>query len=389
VRVLGLALAAALLCATACGSGGSGGTGTSAAGAAQRPWLWQCAGIHLDEARDACYVRLLLEDVDRSGDPAHELPRIDRRAKRSETDLYGRCHLLMHQVGREWAAEHHLTLERLQDVVPQSNDPGCSAGFGMGLVIYLGPQIIPSGGRSALATCTRLPTRYRSYTCVHSLGHALMRGYHETLPLAIRACVRLGSAYAPDCTQGAFHDYWISLRGADDTTSPIHAVRSARVLCREPAYARWALGCWYRYFLEQVPAPAISTGADVERTCRGLGGLQRRGCVAGASLELQQPPLQQTRLCGRLPAADAVPCLRGVGVQATTGRPAAQRALLAACRRFPAAARSGCVSWFGLTLQLVTDGRFLVDGCPHLPAGDRAACVAGARRAHGPIVTFS
>ncbi len=384
------AAALAFLC-VACGAGGtlSATTGVSA-GAAAKPFLWQCTNIGRDEARDECYVRLLLQDIDRSGDPATELPKIDKLAKSAGTDLYGRCHLLMHVVGRRWGAEHHLTLERLQSVVPESNDPGCSAGFGMGLVIYLGPQIIPSGGRSALKTCETLPTRYRRYTCVHSLGHALMRGYHETLWLAVRACARLGPAYAPDCTQGAFHDYWISLHGADDTTSPVHAVRSARKLCAEPTYRRWAIGCWYRYFIEKLPAPLLYGAADLERACRGLTGDQRVGCVAGASLDLGLPPLQQTRLCGTLAAADAVSCLRGVGVQATTGKPKRQLALVAACAHYAAAARAGCVAWFGLTLQLVTDGRFSHDGCPALArAADREACLAGARRSRGPIVTFS
>jgi len=170
----------------------------------------------------------------------------------------------------------------------------------------------------------------------------------------------------------------------------VHAVRSARTLCGEPQYARWAVGCWYRYFIEQAQAPTIQTGADVERTCRGLAGRQRTGCVAGASLEMGLRPLEQTRICATLPGRDAVDCLRGVGVQSTTGRPGRQRALLSACARFRADARAGCVSWFGLTLQLVTDGRFAREGCPRLAsAADRAACLAGTRRARGPIVTFS
>src|SRR3954469_3141971 len=198
----------------------------SAASAPKRPWLWQCEQIHLEQAKDACYVRLLLLDIDRSGNPATELPKIDARAKATPTSLYQRCHLLMHSVGRQWALEHHLTLERLQTVVPRSDDPGCSAGFGMGLVMALGPQIIATGGKSALKTCVDLPTRWREFTCVHSLGHALMRGYHETLPLAVRACTRLGAAHVSDCAQGAFHDYWIALRGTDETQSPVHAVHS-------------------------------------------------------------------------------------------------------------------------------------------------------------------
>src|SRR5881628_787476 len=88
-------------------------------------------------------------------------PRTTRRAS---------CHVLMHEVGREYAREHHLTLARLQRYIPRSNNPNCSAGFGMGLVMYLGPEILRSGGKAAVRACAQLPTRYRSYTCVHGLG---------------------------------------------------------------------------------------------------------------------------------------------------------------------------------------------------------------------------
>ena len=77
LRVAFSVTAAVLACA-ACGSGAR--VSTPAPHAPQRPWLWQCSGIHLDQARDECYIRLLLEDIDRSGDPARELPRIDGRA---------------------------------------------------------------------------------------------------------------------------------------------------------------------------------------------------------------------------------------------------------------------------------------------------------------------
>jgi hypothetical protein len=354
----------------------------------QRPWLWQCEQIHLDAAKDACYIRLLREDIDRSGDPARELPRIDRLARAAGTALYGRCHLLMHTVGREWAAAHRLTIEQLQNVEPRSNDPGCSAGFGMGLVMYLGPKIISTGGKSVIAECDALPTRYRQFTCVHSLGHALMRGYHETLFLAVKACARLGPRYAPDCEQGAFHDYWISLRGADDTNSPVRAVRSPRRLCAQ--YGRWAVQCWYRYFVEQSPGPVVQTARDLTSLCSGLAGTQRVGCIAGAAKADLDDPVAQTRLCTALPAAaDALACLRGVGNQVYAGRPAKQVALFRACARMPAGARAGCDAWFGRTFNVVTNGSFLTRGCPKLARADRAACVAGARRWDEPLVTFS
>jgi hypothetical protein len=359
-----------------------------AAGAAQRPFLWQCEQIHRADAQDACYTRLLLQDIDRSGDPANELPRIDRRVRASDTSLSVRCHQLMHVVGRRWAREHRLTLDGLQAVVPRSNDPGCSAGFGMGIVMYLGPEIISTGGKSAVKTCEALPTRLRAFTCVHSLGHALMRGYHESLFLAVHACERLGARYAPDCAQGVFHDYWISLRGADETTSPVRAVRSPRKLCAQ--YPRFALSCWYRYYIEQPESPLISSARDLDNVCRGLAGLQRAGCIAGAAKTIPDAPQIQARLCTHLGAAvDAVACLRGVANQTYAGEPAKQLELFGVCARMPVGGRAGCDAWFGRTFNVLTNGRFLRDGCPRLAAQARAACVAGARRWTQPLVTFA
>jgi hypothetical protein len=354
----------------------------SAHAAPARPWLWQCEQIGLAQAKDVCYERMLLQDIDRSGNPATELPKIDRRAKAAGGMLYASCHMYMHVVGREWAREHHLTLERLQDVVPRSNDPNCSAGFGMGLVMGLGPQIIETGGRSALRTCDRLPTRMRQFTCVHSLGHALMRGYHESLWLAVHACTRLGPAAAADCAQGAFHDYWIALRGADDASVPVQVVRSPRRLCAQPDYRRYAVQCWYRYWVETVPAPVLSSAADVLRACRGLAGAQRVGCVAGAEKAVDDTPAAQARMCTRMSRADGLACLRGVANQAYAGQPRRERALFGVCRRM--ASPAGCASWFGRTFNVLENGRFrCVGGALH------AACVAGARQWRQPLVTFS
>ena len=380
-----VALAGLALLSSGCGASG---VAQHVAGP-QKPFLWQCEQIHLDQAKDACYIRLLLQDIDRSGDPANELPRIDRLARAAGTALEGRCHELMHVVGRAWAREHHLTLDRLQSVVPRSNDPGCSAGFGMGMVMYLGPEIISTGGKGAAKTCSELPTRYRQYTCVHSLGHALMRGYHESLFLAVRACEKLGPAYTPDCAQGVFHDYWISLQGADETTSPVHAVRSPRTLCAE--YARFALACWYRYFIEQTSGPSIASPRDLLALCHGLAGAQREGCIAGGSKTVLDDPVGQATLCAGLAhGVDALACLRGVANQAYAGMPARQLALFRVCARMPAGARVGCDSWFGRTFNVITNGSFLRAGCPRLPAPvARAACAAGAREWGRPLVTFS
>jgi hypothetical protein len=341
----------------------------------QRPWLWQCAQIGRLDAQWTCYVRMLLADIDHAGNPAAELPRIDRRARESGTALESMCHPLMHEVGRRYGAEHHVTLADLMDYIPRSNDPTCSAGFGMGLVMYLGPQIILTGGRSALEQCMQLPTRYRSYTCVHGIGHALMRGYHGRLRQTVVACRKLG-AQAPDCAQGAFHDYWISLRGADGTVRRANGA-SPRFLCN--GHLWYVRPCWYRYFVENALAPIIDGPQAIRKVCVGLRGLQRYGCVSAAALSVPEDPFSQTRICARL-GRDAAACLRGVAVQALERSAAKQLALFGMCTRMPRGETGDCRRWFGRTLALVTDGRFR---CP-----DRA-CNAGAALIREPLVTFS
>ena len=357
---------------------------TRGGGSEARPWLWQCDQILREEMKYRCYVRLLLLDVERSGDPARELPRIDRRAEAAQTSLTGSCHVLMHEVGRRYARAHRLTLGTLQRYVPQSNDPGCSAGFGMGLIMYLGPQILRYGGRAAVHQCAGLPTRYRSYTCVHGIGHALMRAFHGNLPSAVHQCNTLPASDAPDCAQGAFHDYWISLRGADGTTRPAHPVTSPRFICN--GHLGWVRPCWYRYFVEDATGPIVETAAQLRKACAGLRPMQRSGCVAGVSLGMPNTPLAQTRLCSRLAAVDAISCLRGVAVQALAGKPRAQLRLIRACAGMPAGARGGCYAWYGRTLAVTTSGTFR---CARLATAARAGCVAGARRMRGPLVTFS
>jgi hypothetical protein len=210
-----------------------------------------------------------------------------------------------------------------------------------------------------------------------------MRGYHESLFLAVGACRRLGSQAAPDCEQGAFHDYWIALRGADESTVPMHAVSSPRRLCAEPDYRSYAIQCWYRYWVEQVPGPYVQTAADVLRLCRGLAGDMRVGCIAGAAKDVNEPPLAQARLCTHMNPADGLACLRGVGNQAYEGQPKQEHALFDVCLRMAAGARAGCAAWLGRTFNVLENGRFRCE----TPL--RAACRAGASLWREPLVTFA
>ena len=172
-----------------------------------------------------------------------------------------------------------------------------------------------------------------------------MRGYHESLFLAVHACSKLGASYAPDCEQGAFHDYWISLRGADDTTSPIHAVRSPRKLCAE--YSRYAVQCWYRYW---NPADAradhrgaAGSGAIVQRA----RGAQREGCIAAPRRTVFNTPFAQLSMCAKLRAADAARVYAASRIRSlreSRGRSSRSSATAGGCRR---GAVTACAAWFG------------------------------------------
>jgi hypothetical protein len=350
-------------------------------------YLKECS--KLPEARKrTCYIRKLLAEVEKTNDPARALPRIDEKVHRNGGYLESNCHIFMHAVGRTWARRHGVTFENIRRYVPKSNDPGCSAGFGMGLVMHLGAQIVLNP-RRALRSCTRLPTRFREYTCIHGAGHALMRGYHGQLAGAVLACTKLGPRFAPDCAQGAFHDYWISLSGGDGTRRPQEADEDPKSVCGRFTFLR---PCWYRYFWERQGYEFVGGVDGLLRLCGDYSGLQRAGCMGGASLLMarERESADHALICSRLNPTDSLDCLRGVNVPVVATNKFEQLRLFRTCAKFPQHARHRCYAWFGKTLTVVTDGRFGRSACPKLNVPDvRAACVVGARRADEALVTFS
>lgn len=356
---------------------------------AQTTYLSRCSLLSSDAKIWDCYVTRLLADVEKSRDPANELPRIDRKVRAGGGYLLASCHMMMHVVGRKYALRHHVSLANLQKYLPRSNDPGCSAGFGMGMVMTLGNEIGRLGPAGAVKLCQRAPTRFRSYTCIHTLGHAYMRLYHSNLKFGIKACRALPGMQAPDCAQGAYHDYWLSLSGRDNTTRQRNAITSARVLCglAIPSFVR---PCWYRYFLERPPAKLPQTAAAVRRLCSGLAGRQRQGCIGAASLITSPDPFIQMRVCARLRGADGVSCVYGLNAQnLSTARGSRRVKLIQSCDLLAVAARQSCYEWLGTALSVVTNGRFKELACPFIPRVGRASCLAGARRMNDALITFS
>ena len=338
----------------------------------------------------SCLSEQALWLVVHTHDPARELPRIDRYAHSVGGFLNDNCHILMHPVGRRYARRIHLTLARLRDYLPRSNDPGCSAGFGHGMIMELGPQIVRMGPQGAAAACRKASTRYQRYSCVHGLGHAYMRLFGELVGPALGACSALGPTNAADCAQGAFHDYWIAVAGLDQTHRPAGTTTSPRKLCGAQ-HAQFVRACWYRAWLERPPRVVPRSGRALVRLCRGLSGLQQEACVTGGSVIVSPDPFTQLTVCRELRGADAGACVRGIRAPALLAQPLSMQVrLIRGCAGIDHAAQHACYSWLGTALNVVRNGGFADAGCRELTyAKTRAACAEGARAYEGALQTFS
>jgi hypothetical protein len=390
-RLLGASCLLALVVAGALAQTSTAGPGNHAVpdlGGMSSGYLGFCKNRAPFQREWNCYLRNLLHVVVKTHNPAKELPQLDTLAHQAGGFLAANCHMMMHVVGRTFARRYHVTLANLQHYLPLSNDPGCSAGFGMGMVMALGAQITHDGPKGAYEICNRAPTRFRQYTCFHSLGHAYMRYYDGYLSYGLKACRALGRREAPDCAQGVFHDYWLGLSGQDNAVSSRGEPRTARALCARQ-HGSFVIACWYRYYLAIPPKRTPSTAARIDRLCSGLAGLQREGCVASASLISNPEPFAQLRVCSHLTGADVDSCVRGVGTQNLPDAFASGLELISKCRSLSVASRAGCYRWFGTTLSVLTDGRFAKEGCRRVPRAGRAECAIGAKRMNDALITFA
>jgi hypothetical protein len=359
---------------------GGGGGGTAAS---HHTDLSTCG------SSSACYARALGEIVDGARDPSAAVDGIVSAAYAQQGYLLANCHGLMHTVGREYVARHHISLAKLMDYLPRSNDPACAAGYAHGLVTGMAPQIEAAGGAKAAVICKQSTTRMQRYSCVHGFGHAFMRLNNDDLKPALELCAQLGSASAPDCAQGAFHDYWFAAKGLDD--APSQPAVSPRALCANVA-RQFVRPCWYRAFIEAAkPVKPVAAPADIDALCGGLKGLQRQGCVTGAVMTGPADPRAELAICTGVRPADALSCIRGTKVTNMLGYdPRIYPILVGDCEHFPGTLSLQCDRWLGKAIGVITNGTFASSGCPLLatPAA-RQECTAGVKSMNGALVTFS
>lgn len=342
------------------------------------------------ETRYATCLSAALFSLVKGRNSATEIPKIDRYVSTLTGYLPSHCHVLMHSVGRRYAASVHLTIGRLLDYLPRSNSANCAAGFGHGLLMDLAPQLGSLSPQEAVKACAGAETRYQRYSCTHGEGHAYMRLYGEQLPFALHACRLLGPDSAPDCAAGAFHDYWIAVAGLDQAKKPSDPITSPRLLCARES-GGFVLGCWYRALLERPPARAIRAPGDVYRECRGLHGSQRAGCTIASVVVAADDPFTEMDICIAMRRPGAADCVRGIRVADLNTSPRSEQLdLIHRCANVFHGAQRACYRWLGKTLNVVTNGDFMDDGCNELRfVATREACKEGAAGYEGPLETFS
>jgi hypothetical protein len=394
-----VALVAAALAATACSGKHAAATTqapvSTAAGALPQPTLR--ARLAACESADqtamrACYTRTLTDVVGAARDPRPVIARITAIAwSNSHGFLLPNCHVMMHTVGRTYVQRHHVRLATMMDYLPQSNDPSCPAGFSHGLITGVAPQIDPNDPKRSARVCNRSATRYERYSCVHGFGHAFMRLTGEQIKPSLAFCLRLGRSWGIDCAGGVFHDYWLAVKGYDNTRSPAPSpVTNPRTLCAAQA-PLFVKDCWYRSFLESRP-PGFQTdsAAGMDGLCAGLRAVQRDACITAASVIGPPDPADQLAICAQFRGPDALSCIHGTKVQNLLRYPInTYVGVIEGCDRFAGSTRLACYGWLGKTISVVTNGRFRTAGCGKLAGSARRACVAGARSMNGPLETFS
>jgi hypothetical protein len=349
-----------------------------------------CAVYNKKPARlGACYSTELFSLV-KGRQSATEVPKIDAYVQKTGGYLQGHCHVLMHPVGRRYAASVHLTIDKLLDYLPRTNNANCSAGFSHGLLMELAPQLGSLTPEEAVKACDGAETRYQRYSCTHGEGHAYMRLYGEQLPFALHACSLLGPENAPDCAAGAFHDYWIAVSGLDSAKKPKDPITNPRLLCQKES-GGYVRGCWYRALLERPPAKPIESKRDVMKECKGLTGLQRSGCVIASVVVAADDPFTEMDICVSMRRPAAADCVRGVRVADLNESPLSEQLrLIRRCAHVWHGAQNACYRWMGTALNVVTDGKFADDGCSELMFdATKRACKDGADSYDGPLETFS
>ena len=295
----------------------------------------------------------------------------------------------MHTVAREYALRTKLTLAKLMDSLPRTNDPGCSAGYAHGLVTAVAPEIEKAGPDGRQPSCARRPRRATSATAARTASGTRSCGSTRTRSRpSLQMCEQLGTGAAPDCAQGVYHDYWFAVNGIDDTSQarepghrPARAVRRAARGVRAPVLVPRVRG-------DRAGHAAPSRRRRLERAVRRADGLQRARLRHRRDRDRPARPAQPAR--GLRLARSRRPGHRGLHPRDQgpephqLSRPSCRSTLIKDCKQFERRDVADVLPLAGQDARRASaTASSRTTGCPELPtAAARRACVGG-REEHG------
>ena len=258
----------------------------------------------------------------KTDDPANELPRIDAYVHTQGGWLQGNCHVLMHSVGRRYGQHATGHADEPPGLPAEDERPGvlgrvrardadrARAGDPEARAEGRGRRAATARRRATSATAastgSATPTRGSSTTSSTRRSPRARSSGRTTRSTARRASSTTTGSPSPGSTARAGRPGRSSRRGSSAPPSPTGS-------CACAGTGRSSSG--------RRPAVSHSAG-QLLATCSGLAGLQRSGCLTGASLirsddpagaaaHLPRPPRRRGR---RLPARAARPdvCARAV-----------------------------------------------------------------------------
>ena len=254
-----------------------------------------CRDVEDDAARE-CFIRKFQAVVEGRDDPRPAVQAITDLALSEGGFLLANCHVVMHTVGRTYARD--------AGVEPRDADGLPAAEQRSRVQRRLRARARDRRGaehRSRAAGASRrrpvrTPARASSATAASTASDTRSCGSTRTSSSPRSSCAwRSGRARRPDCAQGAYHDYWFAVQGADDARLREQPITDPRRLCgaQPEGFVR---PCWYRAFLEnRSEGFQLETPEDLEDLCEDLDGIQRGGCITGAALIGPPDPAAQLR----------------------------------------------------------------------------------------------
>lgn len=296
------------------------------------------------------------------------------------------CHRIVHSIGAAALARNKGSVARTFT----EGSSTCWSGYYHGVLerAFLGVKSYDADtlGAKSREFCSDGQVResaWLSYQCLHGLGHGLMITTAYQLPLSLKVCKRLATAWdRTSCKGGVFMENILTSYGGqspwvrdDDPLYPCNSVaREDKYTCYQQATTRIIRVVGVDW--EKIAQACADAEADWVSTCFGSFG--QNASVIG----IRKPKSILPTCAVARPYGGEQECIRYAAMDiAGTYSGGAEAAVL--CNRSPTEVRGSCYESIGLMLRYLRDTKVERRRECRAIAGDMrnvARCIAGTKR---------